>query len=88
MASLDIDKFGLTAEYVSVELVSGSPTTLPIGPLPLALPVGVVLCEVAFAPGERITNYSWAISSNRVTVTPTFSASVTRQALVAVLYPK
>lgn len=88
MASLDIDKFGLQAEYVSVSLTSGSPTTLPIGPLPLMLPVGIVLCEVAFAPGERITNYSWAISSNQVTVTPTFSASVTRTALIAVLYPK
>jgi hypothetical protein len=88
MASLDINKFELTAEYVSVSLTSGSPTTMPIGPLPLALPVGVVLCEVAFAPGERITNYSWAISGNQVTVTPTFSASVTRQATVALLYPK
>jgi hypothetical protein len=86
MASLDIASYGLVAEFYSVSLTSGSPTTLPQGLVTNRPPVGVVLLDVAFGPGETTTGTSWTTSGGAAVITPTFSAAVTRIGTVAVLY--
>lgn len=78
---------GQTGETYSISAVHNTQQTLKTGIVSNKRPVGIVVNEVAFAPGEYLIGYSWDLSSNlEPRVTLLFSASITRDAQVTVLY--
>lgn len=64
MRILDLQALGLTAETYSISAVHNTQQTLKTGIVANKRPFGIVVNQVAFAPGEYLIGYSWDLSSD------------------------
>lgn len=87
MRLVDLQAAGYDSQTYSISAVHNTQQTLLTGIVSNKRPVGVVVLEANFAPGEYLIGYSWDLSSDLAPrVTLQFSANVTRDVQVAVLY--